>query len=282
MYVNYPEEHLEDFLCYNAHIGWVTKCENNTYRIAIFADDQKDAKDILDKIRKDLNCELEYDFHNLQYSYAIGEKKLFASKGDAADFSANTKKYNSNEDDSVEQVKLTQDEFYVLKQIESLRKPLKENVDKKILLKSCSNVNKTIESLLQKNIIEQLLIRMDTRLLGYEWYTIFVQIDESRIDEFIKYLKDNFNNITHINALISSTSKWNLDFEAHVLSYIDINILIEKIQAEFNKAVRIEKTLRIIRECKFSFMTHFVSDSIFNKFLLKNVREQNRFENNIY
>lgn len=271
-YVNYPEGHLEEYLCYNAHIGWVTKCEDNKFRIAIFAKEQMDARNILEKIRKDLNRELEYDIHDLRCSFAIGEKNLFLNI-ENDDFSPIEEiKYNSNEQKVSKEIKLTYAEFYALRQIENLRKPLKEDVDKKSFFKTCIGINESIISLKRKDVIEQLLVILDTRLLGYDWYIVFVQIDNDKIDNLIEFLRSKFNNITHINVLIPSNSQWNLDFELHVLSKAELDIILGQIERKFD-SIKTSSILKIIRECKFSFLTHSVSDIILNNYVLKNCED---------
>lgn len=276
-HVNYPEGHIEEYLCYNAYIGWITKCENNTFRIAIFAKNQIDAVNIIEEIQKDLNGELKFDIHTLQCSYAIGEKKLFTNIKDNLPSVVSSTKYNSNEEGMIDNIKITAEEFYTLQQIETLRKPLKENIDQKIFLKRFHSIfdstNDTIMSLKQKNIIEQLLVRMDTRLLGYDWYIIFVQVQRSKMDELIEYLRSSFNNITHINSMIPNDYKWNLDFEVHVLSYADVTILIEQIEKDFSGFVSVEKPLKIIRECKFSFLPHYIADMILNYYVTNNEQD---------
>lgn len=271
-YVNYPEGHLEEYLCYNAHIGWVTKCEDNKFRIAIFAKEQMDARNILEKIRKDLNCELEYDIHDLRCSFAIGEKNLFLNIENDGFSPIENIKYNSNEQKVSKEIKLTYEEFYALRQIENLRKPLKEDVDKKSFFKTCIGINESIISLKKKDVIEQLLVILDTRLLGYDWYIIFVQIDNDKIDSLIEFLRSEFNNITHINVLMPSNSQWNLDFELHVLSKAELDIILGQIERKFD-SIKTRSILKIIRECKFSFLTHSVSDIILNNYVLKNCED---------
>lgn len=268
-YVSYPDGYLEEYLCYNAYIGWVTKCENNTYRVAIFAKDEMIAKKVLQKIQKDLNNELEYNINGLKCSYAIGERELFLNTRENELFYNNIK-YNSIEQRTSEKVKLTEEEFYVLMQIENIRKPLKENIDNKLFFKTFDDIYKNISSLKNKNVIEQLLVSLDTRLLGYQWYIIFAQIDFCKEEKLIEYLRTNFNNITHINSLKSNFSKWNLDFELHVTSYAEINIIISKIMREFNDSITVKETLKIIRECKFTFLPHYVLDIILKNYVLEN------------
>lgn len=262
---NYPENYFEEYLCYNAHIGWVTKCEKNTYRIAIFAKNFNDASAILQDIT-DLNDELQYELHPLLCSYSIGEEKLFLTeyKNDI-----NINKYNSNEQNSSDKhnkIKLTYDEFYVLKQIEELRKPMKENIDEKAFLQNYISINKNLELLKKKGVIEQLSIILDTRLLGYDWYIVFIQISNNKVKDLIEFLRTCSSNITHINHISPNNSGWNLDFEIHSLSFAEVEELIENIEQKFNTPNNI---LKIIRECKFSFLTHFVLDIIKKYYMIE-------------
>lgn len=262
---NYPEGYFEDYLCYNAHIGWVTKCENNTYRIAIFAKKPSDASKILQKIQMDLNYNLNFEFHDLSCSYAIGEKKILTENRD----NISIVKYNSSEQDPSNKIELSYNEFYALKQIEELRKPLKENIDKKTFLENYISINENIELLKKKGVIEQLSIVLDTRVLGYDWYLIFIQIPNDHVDELIEFLRTSSNNITHINLMIPHRSKWNLDFEVHSSSFVEVDELLGNIEQKFN--TKNNFYLKIIRECKFSFLTHSVLDIIKKNYIIQDV-----------
>ena len=257
-YINYPKGYLEDYLCYNAHIGWVTECENNIYRIAIFEKEIKNAIKVLGKMQIDLNYRFDYEINELICSYNFGEKNLFTSE---LKKSYSTAKYNSNEQKIMKDVKLNSTEFYVLKQIEELRKPCKENIDEKIFLNNI-NVFDNVNTLINKGIIEHLSILLDTRLI-----VIFVQLQENQIDNLIRYLEDSSINVTHVNYMISNNSKWNLDFEVHSLSNAELEVLIDQIQRKFNALITTKK-IKIIKECKFSFLTHYVLDIIKTKYLL--------------
>lgn len=276
-YIDYPEDYIEDYLCYNAYIGWVTKCENNTFRIAIFAKEHMDAVNILEKIIKDLNDGLEYEIHDLNCSFSIGEEQLFSIQKNV-EKSEGVSKYNSNERCGNHDIKLSSEEYYTLKQIETLRKPLKENIDNKMFFMSSVGINKNIDSLQKKGILEQLSVILDTRLLGYSWYIIFVKIPDSQISDFVDYLKNNFNNITHINSFIPNSSQWNLDFEIHVSSFAEVNEIRERIEQTFNE-IETNPPLKIIKECKFSFLTHSVSDIILNQYVEKQLLEGDEYEN---
>lgn len=270
----YPEGYLEEYLCYNPHIGWVTKCENKTFRIAIFAKNQTDAINILDKIQKDLNNDVVYEIHDLRCSYAIAENNLLINIPEN-NSSINIYKYNSNEKVNFEEIKLTNDEFHALQQIENLRKPIRENINNKAFIKPYIDINENIISLQKKGIIEKLSVVLDTRLLGYDWYIFFVRISKEKIENLIDFLINKFNNITHINYLMPpNNSQWNLDFEVHVSSYVEINKLLEQIEQKFDD-IKIDTPLKIIEECKFSFLTHSVSDIILKNYVLENTQEGN-------
>ena len=178
-------------------------------------------------------------------------------------------KYNSNTQKQSSEIKLSYEEFYSLKELEILRKPLKENVDNKAFLNTNINLNSNIESLLNKGIIEKLSVILDTRLLGYNWYIIFVKVDNTEIEALIEYLRTQFNNITHINSFVPQ-SNWNLDFEIHVTSFAEVNGIIEQIEKQFtNVTINATAPLRIIKECKFSFLTHYISDVIIKNYILE-------------
>ncbi len=268
-FVTYPEGHLEEYLCYNSHIGWVTKCDNNTFRIAIFVKESVEPQVILDKIKKDLNYDVKYEIYDLNCSYSIGEQKLFYNVQNCN--LEGISKYNSNEQCEQlhkEETMITYEEFFALKQIEELRKPLKENVDKKTFLKSCIEINKKIDSLKNKGIIERLSVILDTRLLGYNWYIIFVSISNEEMPELIEYLITNFNNVTHINSLKPYTSDWNLDFEVHVSSNAELEKIYEAIEQRFDES-KLKPALRIFKECKFSFLPHSVADIILSDYVIE-------------
>lgn len=273
-YVDYPEGCIEDYLCYNAHIGWVTKCEKNIFRIAIFAQNKMETTEILQEIQKDLDFVVQYDVYDLICSYAIGEKKIFLNSSNGSTIPIHAIKYNSNTQSETMDVKLSYEEFYSLMQLENMRKPLKENVDYKVFFKSKNFFNTSIESLLDRGIIEKLSVILDTRLLGYNWYIVFVNVPNGAIGNFIDFIKTRFNNITHINCLMPQNSQWNIDFEIHTNSFAEVNEVIEKIEKRFSNIItNSQSPLKIIRECKFSFLTHYVSDVIMKNYILKDEKE---------
>lgn len=263
---DYPIGHIESCLSYNANIGWITQCENNIYRVAIFARNIGEASDILAKIKSNLNDDLEYEMHDLKCSYSIDDKILFINNKGLKQIPIQGSLYNTDNNDFSETT-ITADEFNVLRQIDSLRKPLVENLNQKMFVNSNVDVNTTIDSLKSKGVIKQLLTSIDTRLLGYEWYIISANVPINIVDDFLELLK-KFENITHINHYIPQDSKCNLDFEAHVSSHSEVYVLLGNLEKQFPQ-VTFNKPLKIEKECKFSFLTHSVSDSIFKNFIEK-------------
>lgn len=72
--------------------------------------------------------------------------------------------------------------------------------------------------------------------------------------------------------MVSNKSDWNFDFEVHTLSDAELDELIDQIQINFNASITTEKR-KIIKECKFSFLTHYVLDVIKTGFLMKDKGE---------
>lgn len=260
----YPEGHIESYLCYNANIGWISECYENVFRIAIFAENRAEASQILEKIKDDLNDEMDYGMYELKCSYSIDEK-ILSTNTNEANLVTNIQdvKYNSRKENNLK-TSLSTAEFNILRQIESLRKPTKENINRKMFVDQSVDVNKIVEQLKKDGIIEQLLISLDTRLLGFDWYVVSLFVPTSIIDEVINCLR-TISGITHINHFIQQDSKMNLDFEVHVSSYSEIDKILQKLDREFDN-LRVSETLRIKKECKFSFLTYAVSDIIYKKY----------------
>ena len=85
----------------------------------------------------------------------------------------------------------------------------------------------------------------------------------------IEFLRTQFNNITHINSFVPQKSDWNLDFEVHVTSFAEVNEIIEKIEKQFANVIITPTPLKIIKECKFSFLNHYTSDVIMKNYILE-------------
>lgn len=259
----FPKGYYIDYLYYNPHIGWITECENRIIRIALFAKNEQDATSIVRSIKKDLQGELiefEICLHKLELT--LGERNLFTHGNSTLD-DFETPKLN-NIDTIKNNSNLTYTEFDVLRQLENLRKPLVENLNEKLLLRnSTQDANEILNNLKKRKIIQQLYTVLDTRMLGYKWYIVFVNNQtEEDTDRMTQFLISNFSNITHINNYVTLSSKWDMDFEVHVSSYIEIENMLEILNKEFSDSI-IENPLRIKKEHKFSFFTHYVYDEIY-------------------
>ncbi len=260
----YPDGYYIDYLYNNAHIGWITECENRIIRIALFAKDQTHATDIVEDIKKDLKGELiksEIGVHKSEIT--IGERNLFSSDSDMPYIN------EIGEKTLRENLYLTRTEFDILHQLEKIRKPIAENLNEKLLLEKELDANIILNNLKERKVINQLYTILDTRMLGYEWYIIFVNnptSDDAR--NMREYLINNFKNITHINSFVDLKSEIDMDFEVHVSSYVEIDNMIEKLNKEFPDS-EIETPLKIRKEHKYSFFTHYVFDKIYKDYLIK-------------
>ena len=120
----------------------------------------------------------------------------------------------------------------------------------------------------KKNVVEKLHAIIDTKLIGYNWYIVFVTqtTHGQRIDkkEFIEYLFENFNSLTHINCFEDRgiSTECIMDFEIHVKSEDDVKKVIRIIENEYSN-LRLNYS-QITQEHKFEFTTNTVLETIFD------------------
>ena len=257
------KQHIAEILCYNKHFGWVSQFSNGDFRIAIFSKNStKKVDDIVEsEIANYLQGDLvSYETQTLEVAYAFGEVNLFNKKTERGSFELHEKKKSFTS-------KISLEEYNLLEKFKTLNQLTVENINDSYFEEEY-DVMPIIDNLVKKNVVEKLHAIIDTKLIGYNWYIVFVTqtTHGQRIDkkEFIEYLFENFNSLTHINCFEDRgiSTECIMDFEIHVKSEDDVKKVIRIIENEYSN-LRLNYS-QITQEHKFEFTTNTVLETIFD------------------
>ena len=140
---------------------------------------------------------VDYETQTLEVAYAFGEANLLnGSESDKSSFILFEKKQS-------QEVFITMDEYNLLEKFKTINQLTEENINE-LYYESENEVLPIIKSLIGKHIIEKLHAIIDTKLIGYNWYLVFVKnvSHRQRLNkkEFSMYLYNSFDSLTHINC----------------------------------------------------------------------------------
>ncbi len=266
------KKHIADVLCYNKQVGWVSEFSSGDFRVAIFAQDNEEAENVIVRIHELLSGDLiDNDIQMLDVSYALGEANIF---------SATIKENNiSHMTNQLDTLTLDLEQFGIIKKITTIDYLIQESFSEREI--------DIIRSLFDEQIFKKIHPLLDTKLIGYEWYLISVKLNNDskktfNTNDFVEYLYSNFGSVlTHINVYSENFNSTHIrmnyirmDFEIHVQSKAEMESIKRQIKKKFNKIYLTEK--KIIQEHKFEFTTKIVLDE-----LRKYVIEEYNYEENI-
>lgn len=244
---------IADILCHEKSIAWVAECvELNKstdlaiFRVAIFAEDNYDLDERLQY--------LESIFSNSLDSYEIDlvpDKYVFKQRYLVENDNSNI---NSLDDTHIilngPKTKLTKSELSILLAMKYLKK-INYNDLSKITSYKNKKIEKTINGLISKTIINKFQIVFDTNVIGYKCYIIFFKfINFESKKQFEKFIK-KIPNVSHINTL--NTGKWDMDMEFQVESPSQFRDVYNEIFI-FKNEIKESKIMLIKKEHKFRFL----------------------------
>lgn len=255
---------IGELLAYKPYIAWVVQCKEynsnddfTIFRISVFAKNintlnmytielRQAFGDLLDSIEIDLVP----DKHILSQTYLL-EKYGEKLKNDDL--------FNSHIELNTLNVKLTQDEFNVLVSMNTIDQLSIDNISR------CTNfskdkVNRIINNLLNKKVINKFDVVLDANILGYYVYLILIKFNNlSAKGEFEEYIK-LIPNATHINTLCMGT--WDIDVEVRVNQISTWADIWKDIEDKFGESITYKKLIRIEKEYNFKFLIDVTLDAM--------------------
>lgn len=265
------KKHIAEILCFNDHIGWISEFENGNFRISIFAKELHDVDNMVNEIGEKYLSEDLDDFtsQEITNAYAFGEERLLNPE------SSNVKnEYIKENIIPKNKIFLNQKQYNVLVNFKLINKATIENINGSVYFDEEIDIVNVINELKDIGVIEKLFPIIDTKLIGYSWYLIFVKLKsyQKKLDKiaFSNYLVSKFNSVTHINCFANevNTEKYIMDFEVHVKSYAELEYIIDEISKDYDN-IYLYEPIKIIQEHKFDFTTKTVLETIYDNYLEK-------------
>lgn len=252
-------ERIADILCHDTSIAWVAECvdlnSSNShviFRVSIFARDNNELSNRINTLKKVFSHTL--DKHEIDL---VPDKYIFNPR-----FLINQQDSGMGHDRIVlngQTVVLSKKEHSILLAMK-YSKRLKIDDLSATTSYSVKQVNRIIDGLLSKAIINKFQIVFDTNVLGYQCYIIFIKFtDYSVKDTFETYVKKLIN-VSHINTL--NTGKWDMDMELQVENPAQFNIILEDIMEKFGQSIRNKSIMLIKKEHKFRFLIDRTTQAI--------------------
>ncbi len=253
--------HIIDILCNNPNIGWVAECydwdrtdRNAIFRIAIYAENNNKYREILKEIEDIFGKQLiKYETEIVPEKYVCAQRYMLKEKKQSGmDTSRILLKHNT--------VFLSKTELRLFKLLRDMQRPSINNI---AIQMQCNTkkIEKILESLRRKIIINKFQAVYDSNILGFNTYLLFVKFKsnfQKHKEEFENFVKDK-NKVTHINTLNSGT--WDIDVEIKVERSEQCFTLIEEITKQFGIHIQSKRIIRIEKEHKFEFLIPVVIDA---------------------
>lgn len=242
---------IADILCHNESIAWVAECENLEgnnnhifFRVAIFAKENNEVDHILETIGEILGSVIvKHDLDLVPDKHIYNNRYLLK----------NDKEQNILDDSHIilnsERTSLSKRELSILLSMKYGKRINMNEISKTTTYKK-KTINKTIEKMMSKTIINKFQVVFDTALLGYKCYIFFLKFERmnDRAD-FVNYVKD-IPNVTHINSL--NSGKWDMDIEIQVDSPQKFREIYTKV-LDYDD-IKDSKIMLIKKEHKFRFL----------------------------
>ena len=243
---------IADILCHDKSIAWVAECvELNKssdfaiFRVAIFAKDNYALNERIQHLESIFSNTLDFYEIDLVPDKYIFKQRYLVDKVE-----------NSNVLNDAHiilngpKTKLTRSELSILLAMKYLKK-FNFNDLSKITSYRSKKVEKIINGLISKTIINKFQIVFDTNVIGYKCYIFFLKFvniaSKEKFEDFVK----NIPNVSHINSL--NTGKWDMDMEIQVDSPSKFRDIYNSIN-NFKNEIRESKIMLIKKEHKFRFL----------------------------
>lgn len=251
---------IAEILCHDPHIAWVAECyEYNVtddyviFRIAILIENNNKLYERVKYLRNIFGETLyKYEVDTVPEKYICGQNFLL-EKTDI-----NRLNYDHITLDSSKQT-LSAKEFAVISAMNSSERLSVDSISK-ISSLSKKQVVKVIDELVSKTVINKFQVVLDTNVLGYQCYLLFVKFksynDKDAFEEYVKKLP----NVTHINTL--NAGRWDIDVEIHVENSNTCANIWENIEKNFDNTIADKKMVRIKKDHKFKFLIDATLDAI--------------------
>lgn len=243
---------IAEILCHDPYIAWVAECyEYNTeesyviFRISILIENNIK---LYERIRH-----LRYIFGETLYQYEIDivpDKYICGQSFLMEKIDSLSLNHDHIVLDSV-RTRLSKKEYAVIAAMNSSERLTIDTIAKAASLRK-KVVEKTIDELLSKTIINKFQAVLDTNILGYQCFLFFIKFNSyNGKDAFEEYVK-SLPNVTHINTL--NAGRWDIDVEIHVYKPESCAIIWADLENRFADTIIDQKLVRIKKDHKFKFL----------------------------
>lgn len=260
---------IADILCHNSSIAWVAECFNMDYlnnklvfRIAVFAQGNNELGHIINELKKIFpNILTEHKLDTVPEKYIFKPKYI-------------DNRYNSGMDH--DHILLEGNRAYLSKRQLSVLLAMKylKKIDINELTRITSYSNKkvirVINDLQNKTIINKFQLVLDTGVLGYKCFLVFVKfINNYNVKDFISEIKKNIN-ISHINYL--NSGEWDIDMEFQVNNNAEFSKIYNSFFTNYSNVILETSIMIIKKEHKFRFLIDATTQSLENS-CIKGIRK---------
>lgn len=259
---------IAEILCHDPYIAWVAECyEYNSneeyviFRIAILIENNNKLYERIKYLRGLFGEALyRYEIDIVPDKYICGQGFLL-ERPDTYGIRHDHITLNAN------RVKLTQNEYRVIAAMTSSERLTLDTIVKATSLEK-KKVSKIIDGLLSKAVINKFQVVLDTNVLGYQCYLLFIKFNTcENKDEFEEYVK-NLPNVTHINTL--NAGRWDIDVEIHVEQSSMCAAIWTDLENRFGDNMLEKKLVSIKKDHKFKFLIDVtlkaIEESVHNSF----------------
>lgn len=257
---NLDSTQIADILCHDPYIAWVAECyeysttENYViFRISFLIENNSKLYEKIKYLRSIFGEILyRYETDSVPDKYICGQSFLIDQKNNSL-LSHDHIVLDSNK------ARISKKEYAVITAMNSYERLTIDSIAKSTSL-SKKTVNKIIDELLARSVINKFQVVLDTNVLGYQCYMYFVKFNSCRSKEAFEEYAKMLPSVTHINTL--NAGKWDIDVEVHVSKPSECAKIWADLECRFGENILEKKLIRIKKDHKFKFLIHSTLSAI--------------------
>lgn len=238
------EEELVDYLMKNPKINYIAKYSGQWDLVfAVYTKSVADFSSIMDNFLNQYSTFILNKVITILVDVEIYKRDYLLNKQGTG-----IAKFGSD----ASEIKISPTELRILKMLQSNARESAIEMAKK-LSTTVRIIGYKIKQLEKKGIIIAYRIDLDHKLLGLEFYKVFIQTHNYTGDKDMRF-RAYCHQLPNCLHLVKCIGNWEYELEFEVKNYTECNNIIKNIRAEFGDFIRTMQTVLIEKEYKFEFL----------------------------
>jgi len=277
--LDFSADTIAEHICEHSAVAWCARYEivNNdneiVFRISIFAKDIYACANYIEDIVSPFGSIFKSKSIDYVPEKVVAYDKIFGSESTSSELDGRTIVYKRED----RRLHLKKREKQVLLSASTFRRDNKLSLETLLAAlqrqyrgwmkaNSFKKLKETIDALREKEIINMFQVVVNEQKLGFITYIVLYDLQPILNENLTSLLRDfeffvkSLYGITHINLL--KTGDWDADIEMKIRTPGELAYVDTKIRERFGERIRDRKSMKLIKEYKFTFLIPIVLEAI--------------------